>query len=101
MCGISGQFRISGGAVDRGILERMSHAIVHRGPDDEGFLVEPGIGLAHRRLSIIDVSERSRQPMASFDDRLVIVFNGEVYNYAELIPDLEAAGRAFSHHQRH
>ena len=50
MCGISGQFRISGGAVDRGILERMSHAIVHRGPDDEGFLVEPGIGLAHRRF---------------------------------------------------
>lgn len=95
MCGISGQFRISGGAVDRGILERMSHAIVHRGPDDEGFLVEPGIGLAHRRLSIIDVSERSRQPMASFDDRLVIVFNGEVYNYAELIPDLEAAGARF------
>ena len=95
MCGISGQFRTGGAAIDRGVLERMSRAIAHRGPDDDGFLVEPGIGLAHRRLSIIDVSERSRQPMASFDDRLVIVFNGEVYNYAELIPDLEAAGARF------
>ncbi|SVD33563.1 uncharacterized protein METZ01_LOCUS386417, partial [marine metagenome] len=76
-------------------MRSMTEAIKHRGPDDAGILTDGPIGLGHRRLSIIDISSRSRQPMESFDGRMVIVFNGEVYNYQELLPELTAAGARF------
>ncbi|HEY5927927.1 MAG TPA: asparagine synthase (glutamine-hydrolyzing) [Kofleriaceae bacterium] len=88
MCGIAA---IIGSHAARDRAERMADAIRHRGPDDVGFLVEPGIALAHRRLSIIDLSAAGHQPMASADGRYHIIYNGEVYNYRELaekLPDV-------------
>ncbi len=94
MCGIAGEISF-GAPVDPAILRLMANAIAHRGPDDEGFYNKDCIGLAHRRLSIIDLSETGHQPMWSSDRSLVIVFNGEVYNYKEIKPDLEAQGYQF------
>jgi asparagine synthase (glutamine-hydrolysing) len=73
----------------------MRDALAHRGPDAADQWIEGGVGLAHRRLSIIDVSTASGQPMHSADDRLVLVFNGEIYNYIELRDELRSAGRVF------
>lgn len=73
----------------------MTNALEHRGPDGEGFWIEGGVGLGHRRLSIIDVSPRSAQPMISADEQFVVVYNGEIYNYIELRRSLEAQGVAF------
>ena len=96
MCGIAGLFaRDPHAAIDRQILERMRDAMVHRGPDGAGLWVDDGVGLAHRRLSIIDV-EGSPQPMHSADGRAVITFNGEIYNYRELRGDLSARGHRFA-----
>ena len=67
----------------------------HRGPDDEGFFVEPGVGLAMRRLSIVDL-ECSRQPISNEDGAIHLVFNGEIYNYVELRADLERRGHRLS-----
>lgn len=80
MCGIAGYF----GSGDSQILKKMSDAISYRGPDDEGFYVERNIGLAHRRLAIIDVSPSGHQPMTGEDGDIQIVFNGEIYNFEEL-----------------
>ncbi len=93
MCGIAGFL----GAGDRGDIARMTGAIAHRGPDAEGFFADPAGGLhfGHRRLSIIDLS-CGAQPMTSPDGRFTIVFNGEIYNHAELRADLEARGRRFA-----
>jgi asparagine synthase (glutamine-hydrolysing) len=93
MCGIAG----FSGRYPAGLLKRMGDSISHRGPDDEGFhLVEAeGIGLAHRRLSIIDLSPSGHQPMSDADNRAVIVFNGEIYNYRELRTELLSAGFEF------
>lgn len=79
MCGIAG-FNFKNDAK----LSQMTEKISHRGPDDQGFYSDEGVSLGHKRLSIIDVDTRSRQPMESSDGRHVIVFNGEVYNYREL-----------------
>ena len=95
MCGISGELSFKGKPVSEHHMRSMTEAIKHRGPDDAGILTDGPIGLGHRRLSIIDISSRSRQPMESFDGRMVIVFNGEVYNYQELLPELTAAGARF------
>jgi len=95
MCGISGELSFRGRAVRAENIKAMIDAIRHRGPDDEGILLEGSIGLGHQRLSILDVSSRGRQPMESFDGRMVVVFNGEVYNYRELYSELEAAGARF------
>ena len=95
MCGISGELSFEGKPVSEHHMRSMTEAIKHRGPDDAGILTDGPIGLGHRRLSIIDISSRSRQPMESFDGRMVIVFNGEVYNYQELLPELTAAGARF------
>jgi asparagine synthase (glutamine-hydrolysing) len=93
MCGIAGYV---GGSRPRGDeLRRMSEAVAHRGPDDVGYWEEPGIGLAHRRLSIIDLSPSGHQPMVSDCGRYVIVLNGEIYNYRELQQELAAAGDRF------
>ncbi|MHB1328579.1 MAG: asparagine synthase (glutamine-hydrolyzing) [Gemmatimonadales bacterium] len=94
MCGICGVCVPAGAAPDRSVLERMTATLAHRGPDDQGVLVEPGIGLGHRRLSIIDLSSAGHQPMESADGRFVIAFNGEIYNYREIGLRIEATGRA-------
>jgi asparagine synthase (glutamine-hydrolysing) len=83
MCGIAGEFNFSK-SVKQSDVKRMTDAIVHRGPDDEGFYCDGGIGLGHRRLSIIDLSESGRNPIWSKDKSMLIVFNGEVYNYLEI-----------------
>src|SRR5271166_5569944 len=78
----------------------MAQSIAHRGPDGEGIWYEaaPGIGLAHRRLAIIDLSPLAAQPMHSASGRMVLSFNGEIYNYRALRADLEQAGRQFRSH---
>lgn len=88
MCGVVGVLNHDGGAVDPQLLRRMALVLRHRGPDDEGFWTAPGIGLGHRRLSIIDLGG-SAQPMSSVDDRFHISFNGEIFNYVELRRSLD------------
>lgn len=95
MCGIAGIFHCSTPKpVDAVRVERMCDALVHRGPDGAGVWTAPGVGLGHRRLSIIDLAG-SPQPMHSADGRAVIVFNGEIYNFRELRSELEAGGAQF------
>lgn len=91
MCGIAGYY----GGDDPSLLERMNDVLAHRGPDGRGTFVDGPVGLAHRRLTIIDTSEAANQPMFSTDNRLVIVFNGEIYNYRLLRVELERAGHRF------
>jgi asparagine synthase (glutamine-hydrolysing) len=95
MCGITGLFHTDGAPVSSVILKKMTDAIAHRGPDGEGHFVDGGLGLGHRRLSIIDLSSAGHQPMASEDGRYVIAYNGEVYNFNELRIELEAVGPSF------
>jgi asparagine synthase (glutamine-hydrolysing) len=95
MCGIAGIFHLSTPKpVDPARVERMCDAMVHRGPDGHGVWTAPGVGLGHRRLSIIDVAG-SPQPMASADGRAMLVFNGEIYNYRALRSELKALGALF------
>lgn len=94
MCGIAGEFNFHKPVIQTDV-KRMTDAIVHRGPDDEGFFCEGNIGLGHRRLSIIDLSESGRNPIWSKDRSLVIVFNGEVYNYLEIKAQLLERGYEF------
>jgi asparagine synthase (glutamine-hydrolysing) len=94
MCGIAGILRQDGGAVDAGLLGRMTDVLAHRGPDGRGLHVTGPVGLGHRRLSIIDLSTGA-QPMATADGALWITYNGEVYNYRELRGELEALGHRF------
>ena len=94
MCGIVGAAFAAPGKTDRARLKRANDLITHRGPDDEGFFLDEHAALAMRRLSIIDVAG-GHQPMESADGNLVIVFNGEVYNFQELRAPLEAAGYPF------
>src|SRR5207244_4180598 len=83
MCGIAGIFDTRATRpVDRPALVRMHDSLVHRGPDEDGLHVEPGVGLAHRRLAIIDVST-GQQPLYNEDRTVAIVYNGEIYNYQE------------------
>lgn len=93
MCGLVAV--IQPGPVDDRLLARMRDALAHRGPDAATQWIESGLGLAHRRLSVIDTTDASAQPMQSEDGRLVLVFNGEIYNYIELRETLRAAGRVF------
>jgi asparagine synthase (glutamine-hydrolysing) len=95
MCGIVGILDTRGErALDPHVLARMNESQHHRGPDEGGLHVGPGIGLGHRRLSIIDLAT-GQQPLYNEDGSVVIVFNGEIYNYAELIPELQALGHKF------
>jgi len=84
MCGIVGILNHDGTPVGRNELRRMTDAIAHRGPDGEGWHFDGGLGLGHRRLAIIDVSDAGAQPMHSADGRHTVVFNGEIYNFREL-----------------
>jgi asparagine synthase (glutamine-hydrolysing) len=95
MCGIAGVVETGGGAADAALLDRMSALLAHRGPDGSGTVVEGSVGLAHRRLAILDLSDEGCQPMTSEDGGLTTVFNGEVFNYLELREELRAAGHAF------
>ena len=97
MCGIGGAFAFDGrGRIDAARLSAAAAAMSHRGPDGEGIWTSPdgAVGLLHRRLSVIDVA-LGRQPLADASEGLVIVFNGEVYNYRELRQELEAKGHRF------
>ena len=95
MCGLAGIFHPKGAEpIDAGLLRRMTTALAHRGPDGDGFQVEAHVGLGHRRLAIIDVAG-GHQPMFNEDGSVVIVFNGEIYNFAALRPRLEALGHVF------
>ncbi|HMW78920.1 MAG TPA: amidotransferase 1, exosortase A system-associated [Accumulibacter sp.] len=95
MCGITGIFDLRGQReLDRGTLARMNESQHHRGPDEGGTHLEPGLGLGHRRLSIIDLST-GQQPLYNEDKSVCVVFNGEIYNYQELIPELLSLGHVF------
>ena len=92
MCGIAGQFNyLSRAPVDRGDLQRMASRMAHRGPDGEGYHLDGNLGLAHRRLSIIDL-EGGRQPMSNASGSLTIIFNGEIFNYLEIFAELAGRG---------
>ncbi|MBI2872228.1 MAG: asparagine synthase (glutamine-hydrolyzing) [Chloroflexi bacterium] len=95
MCGIAGIFNTSGAPVDAAAVRRMADAQRHRGPDDAGLFVEGNVGLGHRRLSIIDLSEAGHQPMPNEDGSLQIVYNGETYNFRDLVPELQGCGHVF------
>jgi asparagine synthase (glutamine-hydrolysing) len=98
MCGIAGKFNFGDNApVSRELIARMNVAQAHRGPDGSGEHFDRGVGLAHRRLSILDV-EGGRQPMTNEDNTIWIVFNGEIYNFPELRDRLEAKGHKFRSH---
>src|SRR5215467_15675992 len=95
MCGICGQFNFTTGEpVDSLTIRRMTRAIAHRGPDDEGYFVSGSVGLGFRRLSIIDLAG-GHQPMSDAEETVWIIFNGEIYNFQELRQDLESRGHRF------
>ncbi len=95
MCGITGIFDTRGGSdISRTVLQHMNDSQLHRGPDEGSLHIEPGVGLGHRRLSIIDIAT-GQQPLFNEDGSVVVVFNGEIYNYQQLIPELQARGHVF------
>lgn len=95
MCGIAGILDIrESRPIDKALLSRMNEAQFHRGPDEGGLHLEPGVGLAHRRLSIIDLTG-GHQPLFNEDHSVVVVYNGEIYNFPTLIDELAAAGHVF------
>jgi len=106
MCGICGKLTNDGKQVDNGLIRRMTAIMKHRGPDDDGvYLSSPrsagvgadtSVGLGHRRLSIIDLSEAGRQPLSNEDKTVWMVFNGEIYNFQPLRTELEVRGHRFS-----
>lgn len=103
MCGISGIFLLNELTNSRqqflsAKISAMNQVLAHRGPDGEGIYVDNCIALGHRRLSIIDLSDSGMQPMFNEARTLVLVFNGEIYNYLELIPELKALGYTFVSH---
>jgi asparagine synthase (glutamine-hydrolysing) len=95
MCGIVGVMDLKGSrAIPRELVVRMNQTQLHRGPDEGSLHLEPGLGLGHRRLSIIDLST-GQQPLYNEDGSVVVIFNGEIYNYQTLIPELTALGHVF------
>jgi asparagine synthase (glutamine-hydrolysing) len=96
VCGIAGRLELDGSTpVDRDLVERMTNALRHRGPDEGGTWVEGPVGLGARRLAIIDLSPLGHQPMTNEDGSLTVVFNGEIYNFLELRAELQAKGHPF------
>ncbi|HEY1182303.1 MAG TPA: asparagine synthetase B, partial [Rhodocyclaceae bacterium] len=95
MCGISGLFDLKGKReFSRELLQTINDIQQHRGPDEAGLHLEPGVALGHRRLSVIDLST-GQQPLFNADGTVGVVFNGEIYNYQELVPELQALGYSF------
>ena len=98
MCGIVGIFDTLGkSTIDEGLLHRMNETQYHRGPDEGGVHIEPGLGFGHRRLSIIDLSS-GQQPLFNEDETVVVTYNGEIYNFQELSEELKALGHIFRTH---
>lgn len=95
MCGIAVICGIAGKSADAATLERMTQSLVHRGPDDSGYFLDGAVGLGFRRLAILDLSPTGHQPMVSGDERFVLVFNGEIFNYVELRDELASLGYQF------
>jgi asparagine synthase (glutamine-hydrolysing) len=98
MCGIAGILHASGPRVDARDLRAMAGALAHRGPDDEGLHVDGPLGLAHRRLSILDLSSAGHQPMANEDGTVWVAYNGQLYDFEPLRERLEARGHRFRSH---
>ena len=98
MCGIAGlAYADPSQPVDRTLLGRMTDVMRHRGPDAGGLHVARGVGLGHRRLSIIDLST-GQQPMPNEDSSRWIIYNGEIFNHSDVRPELEAAGHRYRSH---
>ncbi len=99
MCGICGKlYHALDRKVEETLIEKMSSVLTHRGPDDEGVYIKGNVGLAHKRLSIIDITPAGHQPMSNEDGSIWIVFNGEIYNYLDLREKLQQKGHTFSSH---
>ncbi len=90
MCGLSG-FTWS----DKTLIKKMADILAHRGPDGEGFYIDENISVGHRRLAVIDLSEKARQPVFNEDSSLAVICNGEIYNYQELRQSLISKGHKF------
>src|SRR4051812_25406060 len=98
MCGIAGIIDLTGHRpVPPDLLRRMADAILHRGPDEDGYLEAPGVGLANRRLSIVGLAD-GKQPITNEDGSVVTVYNGEFFDYPERKAELEAKGHRFRTH---
>jgi asparagine synthase (glutamine-hydrolysing) len=95
MCGIAGIIDFSERPINKADVLKMLRIMKHRGPDDEGIFINAGLGLGHVRLSIIDLSQDGHQPFFSKDNRYVVIYNGEIYNYLELREQLERKGHNF------
>lgn len=96
MCGIAGVYNLNGTPVAPATLERMSDMLAHRGPDGQGIYIDQNIGLAHRRLAILDPSDNGKQPMSSKNGVWTVVFNGCIYNFKELREELSEYGCSFA-----
>src|SRR2546428_13934628 len=94
MCGIAGAVHLHGPTPTQDLLRRMTATLRHRGPDGEGLWIDGPVGLGMRRLAIVDVAG-GHQPMANEDETVWIVYNGEVYNHADLRPGLERRGHSY------
>src|SRR5690606_687658 len=95
MCGIAGVFNRNGRPVHAGRVRAMGDTLRHRGPDADGVWADGPVGLAHRRLSVLDLSAAGRQPMGNEDGDVQVCYNGEIYNFDELRRELEAHGHVF------
>lgn len=95
MCGVVGIVNLDGSLVKLEILKRMTDAVGHRGPDGEGHWLSENVGIGHRRLAVIDLSDFGQQPMVDSQNRYVLSYNGEIYNYREIRKELESLGYKF------
>jgi len=95
MCGIVGVWQTNGESIEEGTLIQMRDRLASRGPDDAGIWLNNNVGLGHRRLSILDISQLGHQPMLDEETGNVITFNGEVYNFLEIRKVLESQGLTF------
>jgi len=95
MCGICGIYQLDGQPVPHRYIKSMTNIIAHRGPDGEGHYIDINLALGHRRLAVLDLSPAGNQPMSSKDGQIVLVYNGEIYNFLELKLTLEEKGYRF------
>src|SRR3970282_1066690 len=96
MCGIAGILDTTGAAISVASLKKMTDCVAHRGPDGEGHYAFGPMGLGHRRLAIIDLSDAGQEPMTNEDGNVVVIFNGKIYNSPPLRMELEALGHRFT-----